>query len=271
MRSPEPAIGSVIAHREHGHGVGTVVLLHSLGADGRMWDDVAQALGRYRRVVVPDTRGHGRSPAGPVSVETWVRDLDVLLGSLDVERVSLVGVSLGGIQAIGFAATHPDRVDALVVADSFVALPPEVAEAKIATLAGAARELPMAEVADRYIADTFTEPVPAGAEAVRGALAGMDATAYADAVHACFRVRIGHLLPQVAAPTLVLWGDRDQKTPAALSEVIHREVRGARFATVPDAGHLSNVDNPHVFARLVGTFLDEVSVPQSHEGETGHG
>lgn len=237
-----------------------VVLLHSLGADGRMWDAVVELLGRDHRLIVPDTRGHGRSPAGPtVSVQTWVEDLHALLTDLDTGRVCLVGVSLGGIQAIAYAATHPGHVRALVIADSFVELAPDVAAAKVTLLAGQAERLPMREVADAYVADTFTTPLPAGAEAVRQAIAAMQPQDYTAAVTACFGVRIAHLLSEVEASTLVLWGDRDRKTPRALSETIRDGIAGARLDLVPDAGHLSNIDNPADFASLVGAFLDHAA------------
>ncbi len=262
-----------LAFRELGSGPDTVVLLHSLGADGRMWDAAARLLGRRYRLVVPDSRGHGRSPGGHgASVQAWVEDLEALLTDLAADRVSLVGVSLGGIQALAHAAAHPDRVTALVVADSFAALAPDVAEAKIATLAGAARDLPMPQVADRYVADTFTAPLPEGAEAVRSALGATDPDDYAAAAAACFGVRIEHLLHTITAPTLVLWGDRDTKTPRVLSETICRGIAGARLDTVPDAGHLSNVDNPEAFARLVGGFLGEVAArAQPTRGGHRHG
>ncbi|GEL26290.1 3-oxoadipate enol-lactonase [Pseudonocardia sulfidoxydans NBRC 16205] len=262
----------VLAHERHdggGGGAAPVVLMHSLGADGRMWDAVVERLRPGRDLVVPDSRGHGRSPGGlTVSVEGWVEDLDALLAELAIDTVSLVGVSLGGIQAVAFAAAHPGRVRSLVVADSFVELAPDVAATKIAQLAGQADTLPMAEVADRYVADTFADPVPPGAETVRRAIAAMTPGDYAAAVRACFGVRITHLLPRVAAPTLVLWGDRDAKTPRALSETIRDGIAGARLAVVPDAGHLSNIDNPGAFARLAAEFLDE-SV--TGKGEHRHG
>lgn len=220
--------------------------------------------------MVPETRGHGRSPGGQgASVQAWVDDLDALRTDLAIDRVSLVGVSLGGIQALAYAAAHPARTRALVVADSFAAPAPEVAQARIAALAGSARELSMREVADRYVAETFTAPLPAGAEAVRAALAATDPQDYAAAVAACFGVRIEHLLREVAAPTLVLWGERDTKTPRELSEAICRGITGARLAVVPDAGNLSNIDNPEAFAGLVVGFLDEVA-PRPHPTQEGH-
>lgn len=235
-----------------------VVFLHSLGTDRRMWGAQADALSGRHRVIAPDSRGHGASAwAGPPEVDDWVADLGRILDAAEVTQAVLVGVSLGGIQAIAYAAAHPERVSALVVADSFVELDAEVAEAKIAELAGQAHAEGMAVVARAYVADTFTRtPPPAHeAELVRSAIAGMTPEAYAASVRTCFGVRIGDRLAEVRAPALVLWGERDAKTPRTLSERITAGIAGAELATVPDAGHLSNLENPAAFTRLVADFI----------------
>lgn len=227
---------------------GTIVLLHSLGADGHMWDACLPALSRAYRVIVPDTRGHGSSAPSPTaSVERWVEDLHAMLAEADTGPVLMAGVSMGGIQALAYAATYPQGVQALVVADSFAALDPAVAEAKIVAIAGQARSKPMAQVADQYVADTFRPPLPDGAEAVRRALAGMDPTSYIAAAETCFGAQITDLLHKVKAPTRVLWGERDAKTPRPLSEQIARAVPNAHLRVIRDAGHLSNADNPDAF------------------------
>jgi 3-oxoadipate enol-lactonase len=235
-----------------------VVFLHSLGTDHRMWRDQAGALAARHRVVLPDSRGHGGSPwPGPPSVDDWVADLDRVLDAAGVRRAVLVGLSLGGIQAIAYAAEHPGRVSALVGADSFAALDPEVATAKAEGLAGQALSEGTAAVADSYVADTFTvSPLPTGAEVVRSAIAGMDPEAYAATARACFGARVDDRLGAVRAPTLVLWGDRDRKTPRPLSERIAAGIAGAELAEVPGAGHLSNLENPAEFTRLVAGFAD---------------
>ncbi len=247
--------GASIAYEDHGTAeLGTLVLLHSLGADGRMWDGCLDSLAGDHRVIVPDTRGHGASsPAPTSSVDEWVDDLDGVLDAAEVDTAVLVGVSLGGIQALSYAAAHPGRVAGIVIADSFVALMPEIAQAKIHYLCDQARRQSMEEVAAQYIADTFQRPYPDGAESVRRALAAMDFVSYLAAVEACFGAQIKDRLGNVIAPTLVLWGDRDTKTPRALSEQIVAGVEDARLAVVPDAGHLSNVDNP-------AGFVDELTV-----------
>lgn len=236
-----------------------VVLLHSLGASGAAWEGVIEELGSAYSLLVQDLRGHGRSaPAGVADVAEWAADLERVLGHAGIrpeQRFALVGVSLGGIQAMAFAATRPERVSELVVADSFAALPPEVAAQRIATQVEQASLLPMPEVAQRYIAATFADRESRGATIIRDALAGMDPDSYAAAVRTCFGADVRHLLADITAPTLVLCGDRDDKTPLPLSESIVAGIAGSRLAIVPDAGHLAPLDNPVAFARLVAGFL----------------
>lgn len=265
--------GTELAYDDRGRpGRDALVLLHSLGADGRMWDACVDLLQQEHRVIVPDTRGHGASgPTTETSADLWVHDLHDVLQAAGADRVVLVGVSLGGIQALTYAAAHPETVVGIVVADSFAALPPDIADAKIANLVDQARQQPMALVADQYVADTFEEPYPPGAEQVRRALAAIDSDSYAAAVEACFGARIEDRLAHVTSPALVLWGDRDAKTPRPLSERIVAGLPDARLAVVPDAGHLSNVDNPEGFVALVAAFEAELTArPGLARPEGGH-
>ena len=237
----------------------TVVLLHSLGADRGMWGRCRALLQDHYRLVLPDTRGHGASdPAAEQSVSLWSDDLLAVLDAVGADRPALVGVSLGGMQAIAFAAHHPERVCGTIVADSFVALDAELAKAKISNSVEQATTVPMSAVADQYLADTFLEPYPPDAEAVRRAMAAMDSDSYIAAVRACFGIDIRDLLDRVTTPVRVLWGDRDQKTPKPLSEEIVAGLAQADLVILPDAGHLSNVDNPSGFAAEVHAFCEQL-------------
>jgi pimeloyl-ACP methyl ester carboxylesterase len=221
-----------------------------------MWDRLIEPLSRHCRLIVPDARGHGDSgPTSDASVDRWVEDLRLVLEQVEADDVVLVGVSVGGIQALAYAAAFPDRVRGLVVADSFAGLDPEVARRKIALLSDQARSRPMAEVADQYVADTFQTPVPSGAEVVRCAIAGMDPDSYLAAVEACFSADIVGRLPEVKMPTRVLWGELDAKTPRVLSEQIADGVQDGHLRVIPDAGHLSNVENPAGFLDEIVTFF----------------
>ena len=272
-RTAQVQDGASIAYEDHGTAeLGTLVLLHSLGADGRMWDGCLESLARDHRVIVPDTRGHGASGPGiSSSVDEWVDDLAGVLDAAEVDTAALIGISLGGIQALSYAAAYPGRVAGLVIADSFVALAPDVAQAKIDYLCDQAQRHSMEELAAQYVADTFEQPYPAGAEGVRRAFAAMDSSSYLAAVKACFGAQIEDRLTDVISPTLVLWGDRDSKTPRTLSEQIVAGVKDARLAVVPDAGHLSNVDNPEGFVdELTAFIIERCALPARLTAEGGN-
>ncbi|GAB3617779.1 3-oxoadipate enol-lactonase [Okibacterium endophyticum] len=234
-----------------------VVLLHSLGTDRSIWDPVVALLEPRFRVVAWDSRGHGASArTGAIGPAEWVADLTRMLDELGIESAALVGVSMGGMQAMAFAGSHPERAWAIVVADSYAALTSEIADARIESQIELAKSVPMADVASAYLVATFADPASPAASAVGDAIAGMSAEDYIAAVQSCFRADVRSYLDAITAPTLVLWGDRDAKTPRPLSEAIAERIHGSRFAVIPDAGHLSNMDNPAAFAAEILAFLD---------------
>jgi 3-oxoadipate enol-lactonase len=118
----------------------------------------------------------------------------------------------------------------------------------------------MREVADAYVAETFSDPHDPVIALVRDPLGAMDPISYVVSAQACFGADISGDLADVTPPTLVLWGERDAKTPRELSELIASTVPQGRLRTIPGAGHLSNVDCPELFARAVVDFVDEVLV-----------
>jgi 3-oxoadipate enol-lactonase len=258
-----------------------IVLLHSLGADHRLWQAQVGPLAAEYRVIAPDSRGHGRSAwAGPLTVEDWVDDLDRVLDHSGVRHPVLAGVSMGGVQALAFAASRPGQARALIVADSFAELNADAARAKTSAFVTRARAGGMAGFAEWYLASTFTaDPLPPAAEVVRDAISGMEQEAFVASAEACFGIRLGDALGRIQAPTLVLWGDRDAKTPRELSEYIAARIAGAEFGVVPDAGHLANTENPGEFTRLVTGFLGRVNAKDAPGeaaiaapgGEVSHG
>jgi pimeloyl-ACP methyl ester carboxylesterase len=235
----------------------TVVALHSLGADNRLWLDQIAYLAPYVRVIAPDSRGHGQSGwNGSVTLEDWVADIEAVLEEAGADTIDLIGVSMGGLQVMAYAGRYPERVGALVLADSFSHLAEEVAESKVEGTAGAAQQMGMQRYAEHYVSETLTNLANEdGAENLREAIASMPLEAYVSSVHACFYADTREALAEVRSPTLVLWGERDEKVPRALSEEVAELVRDSEFKTVPAAGHLSNLDNPAAFNEILREFL----------------
>jgi 3-oxoadipate enol-lactonase len=266
----DPAIGYLDAGPRTGE---ALVLLHSLGTDHRLWLHQIDGLAAEYRLIAPDSRGHGGSGwAGPPTLRDWVADLDRVLDHARVDRAVVAGLSMGGVQALAFAARHPERVRALVVADSFAELEPEVARAKTDGFVRRVSTDGTSAFAAWYVAETFTTtPLPVGAEWVRAAIAGITPEAFTASARTCFAARLGDEIGAIQVPTLVLWGERDAKTPREASDFIVSRVKGARFGVVREAGHLSAVENPEEFTRLVADFVAGLGTEERREVNKGDG
>lgn len=247
-----------------------VLLLHAGVGDRRLWDGVAEPLSERRLVVRPDLRGFGDSPlpGGPFS---FVEDAGALLDVLGIRRTAVIGNSFGGRVAIDLALAHPEQIEALVL----------VAPA-LTGFEGSAALDALDEQEDSLLDDgRIDEAVelnlrtwldgegrsgaPVG-EAIRERLAAMQRRAFevqlaayeADPPPGPVRWSdppASTRLDEVAAPTLVVVGARDQPDFRALGERIASGIPGAERA-VMDTAHLPSVEQPDEVARIVLAFLD---------------
>src|SRR3989442_14770748 len=239
-------------------GAPVLVLSHALGLSMAMWDPQVAALSREFRVVRYDHRGHGGSPvpAGPYRIEDLGRDVARLLDRLDLGRVSVCGLSLGGMVGLWLGANAPERVDRLVVCCTAARMPwPEdyAARARLVRAQG------MAAVADTVIGRWFTPAFltgrpdlvagikarllatpPEGNSATCGALAAMD---------------LRNDLPRIPASALVMAGAEDQSTPPEHAEEIARRIPAAELVVIPDAAHLANVEQPEEVTKRILSHL----------------
>ncbi|SJM51193.1 Beta-ketoadipate enol-lactone hydrolase [Actinomycetales bacterium JB111] len=245
------------------------MFLHSLGLDGGMWHEVRDCL-PGSDIRTPTSLGHrGRAHEGAITLDRWTDDLTAFIDRECVGPVNLVGLSLGGIQAIHFAARHPGRVRALVVADSFAYLPDDVARARIDGMRDRVGELGMAGHARAYLDETLTAPVaPVRVDELARSIGGLDAEVYLDVVRACFTADVRADLADVASPTLVLIGERDEKTPMPAARAIADGIPGAQLRSIPGAGHLASIDNPRPFADALTAFLTDETVGSPARTET---
>lgn len=234
----------------------TVVLLHSLGTDHQLWAAQIPALDAHFQVLTPDSLGHGGKPSkGKINLSAWVKDIDALIAPLE-QPVHLVGLSMGGIQAMAYAARHPHKVRSLVLANTFASLDQDAAENKIRSIHEAIGTQGMDQYAEQYLLDTLTTEIdPQVRTRLRTAISGVTADDYLRSSEATFRANLVSQLTAITAPTLVMIGDGDKKTPLPLSETLVEHIPDARLAIVPGAGHLSNIDAPDAFNDLLLGFI----------------
>ena len=250
-----------IAYEDEGRGR-PVVLLHGFPFNRSMWRGQAESLSASCRVVAPDLRGHGETSvvAGPATMEEMAEDLAALLDELGVGRAVVGGLSMGGYVALAFLRSHPERVGALVLADTRPQA--DTDEGRRAREETARRALSdgMGPIADmmlpKLLAPATREGRPDVVERVRGMILGTKPEGAAAALRGMAQRRDQtDLLEAVRVPTLIVVGSEDVLTPPADSEAMHAKIEGSRLVVVEGAGHLSNVERPEEFNRAFGEFL----------------
>ncbi len=243
-----------------------VVLLHGFTADLRMWNENVEALSQDFAVIAPDLRGHGLSsaPEDPAeyAIDAYRMDLLVLLDQLNIDVCALVGCSFGGMIALDFACTYPERVAALVVSDSSPAPASDRygdefrdRERRMLEWEELVRKLGMAGLAKRK-ASNMRDPFMG--EGVRRRIGNMSADAYLGA--SMMRRRRPDLIPVLAErltmPVLLCVGDADPARSGM--RVIAEEVPGARVVTFRDTGHGVPVLRPAAFNHAVLQFFRDI-------------
>lgn len=239
----------LLAHETHGaERTKSVVLLHSLGLDRRVWDPLIALLGRDRRLVVVDLRGHGESPVNAgASIEDMADDVAVTLDHLGHDRVSAVGMSMGGCVAQALAVRHPERVDALGLIDTTAwygpTAPAAWAERAERALAGGLRSLSEFQLT-RWFSAGFRAANSDLCAELLDVFAANDPGSYAASCRAMGAVDLREGVRRIDVPTTVVVGELDEATPPAHAKDLHSRIRGSTLHIVPGSKHLTPYERP---------------------------
>jgi pimeloyl-ACP methyl ester carboxylesterase len=260
--------GVSIAYEDQGTGP-PIVFLHAFPLNRTMWAQQAAALSRKFRTISIDLRGLGESdaPFWRYSMEQYVRDVKDVLSSLGVDRAVFVGLSLGGYLEFALYRMHPELIRGLVLADTRAeADKPEQIQWRFNLAQRTAAEGPSAVVAEmlpKLLAPARYDGDPDLVAKVRAMLQAAPVAGIIGALMAIAeRTDSTDLLPAIAAPTLVIVGRDDVLTTMADAERIAKGIRGAELVVIPDAGHLSNLEQPDHFTAAVERFAKNVLLPR---------
>ena len=255
-------------HRLHYEDVGAgrpILLIHGFTNYGLSWTPQLAALVHAGyRVILPDLRGHGASAPATAScvVADLARDLSDLLDHLATSQVALCGLSLGGMIGLHMALHQPDRVRALVVANS---RPSFVGPEMTAMVEGWIELLlqqdgPLKRLHATWPAlvnDTFRIS-PAGRAALgtwARVAANVQGLSLSHVAQGMNQFDLRGRLSAIQAPTLVIAGELDRLFSPEQGLEISREIPESRFAMIRGAGHISNLDSPDQFNELLLEFL----------------
>lgn len=250
-----------------------LVLLHGTSASLHTWDGWAAALVAQRRVVRFDLPGFGLTgplpPSGRYDFETYVSVVLGVLDHLGIERAVVAGNSFGGNVAWELAAAAPARVQALVLVDS-AGFPPSATSIPLGfrlARTPVLRDL-MEYVLPRGVVTTSLRNVYGDPRRVTPELvdryyeltlrAGNRRALPRRLTEAPAGART-HLLAQVRAPTLILWGELDRLIPPSDAHLFTRALPGAELHLLPGLGHVPHEEDPATTVPLVQAFLARVS------------
>ncbi|HEY3717360.1 MAG TPA: alpha/beta hydrolase [Jatrophihabitantaceae bacterium] len=277
--------GYRLAFRMAGSGA-PVLLIHGIGDSSETWSDVIPGLAQSYRVIAPDLIGHGASakPRTDYSLPTYANMLRDLLTVLGLERVTLVGHSLGGAAAMQFAYQYPDRVDRLVLVSTGGVgreVTPLLRAAALpgAQLALAALRLPFTRWTVNFairLLQVLDNGLAIDAEHILDAVnSPLDATsraAYVRTLRAVvdWRGQVGTMLDRCylaqGMPTLLVWGERDEVVPPLHGGLAHVAMPGSRLVYFEDTGHFPHHSHPQRFVSLVHEFISSTAPASfSHE------
>lgn len=249
-----------------------LVFVHGAFVDLNLWDPQVAALRERYRVVRYDLRGHGRTGAGSqatYTIELFADDLHALLDALGLDRVVVIGLSLGGMVAQSFAVKYGDRLRGLVLCDTAVSTRLTLSDRlqRYVLFPRWLMHLTIRAVsAEGFTRFSFWLARQTRSEAwlgrnertrayVRECMLAVPQEEYLkiyDAIYDFDLLDLG----AINAPVLVINGEHESGSVFRHTEEILRRVPEAQARVIPDAGHTSNLENPAAFNALMMDFLD---------------
>lgn len=238
-----------------------VVLHHCFAASLGYWDEHAPAFEGFRTLRY-DARGHGESdaPPGPYTLEMLAGDMAGLMDAFAIERASVCGVSLGGQVAQTFALGYPERLDRLMLVNTTCEYTEEQTDLWRARAADALQN-GLAAVApalmQRWFTDEAAERRSPGYRFMEEAIRAFSPKSFHAASEAMCMLGTTARLPEIQAPTLVIGAPEDPGAPKEITELMAARIPNARLEWLHPARHLSSLEHPEKFDRLVRAFLAE--------------
>ena len=241
-------------------GAPVIVLSHSLGSGIVMWDPQIEKFASEFRVLRYDTRGHGQSeaPNGPYDLGVLVDDAVSLIDVLGIDRAHWVGLSMGGMIGQGIALRCPERLSTLALCDTMAVVPIEAQDVWLDRI-DTARDSGVGALADttmeRWFTASFLNAQPQAVEPIRQQFLATPDSGYIGCCEAIRRLNYLSQLNNIQVPTLVVVGEQDPATPVSAADAIHAQIANSQRVVIPDAAHLSNIEQCDLFNEIIIQFL----------------
>lgn len=240
-----------------------LILIHGFPFNLEMWRPQLDALNGKARLIAYDLRGHGQSQCGDGQspLEFFVDDLLGLMDHLGIAKAALCGLSMGGYIALRAVERSPERVSALILADTRSEADGNPAKIKRAAAMKTLKTSGVSTYADESIKGLLRpNSKPEFIERVKALIGSNTPLGIGEGLLALAgRTDTTASLSAIAVPALVLVGAQDGLTPPADALALSNRIPGAQLEIIPDAGHVSNLENPQAFNKSLIAFLAKLN------------
>ena len=242
-----------------------ITFSNSLATNVTMWDGQTALLSDNWRVLRYDQRGHGKTEvsAPPYSFDQLGDDVIALWDELGVKRSVFCGLSMGGTTGLGLALNHDDRLAAFIGCDLRCESAPAFSAAwdeRIATAKADGMDAMAELTANRWFTEKFySDPANAAVmDKIKGMIRNTPLDGFIGCANALQDIQYQARLDRIMVPTLFICGEFDPAANPDYIRPMQQAVSGAELHVVPDAGHISNMENPGSFNQGLLDFLNRL-------------
>jgi len=258
--------GITLSYTDAGNPSGTpVVFIHGFPFNQGLWRPQVAALSSRYRVITYDLRGHGESDIGDGQylIEFFVDDFLGLLDHLEIGQAVVAGLSMGGYIALRAIERNPERFRALVLCDTRSEADTNEGKLRRATSVRLIKREGVAAFAEQFVKSIFAPQTfgtqPEVVDGIRRVIENTSPVGMAGTLIAlAARTDTTASLSRIRVPTLILVGAQDALTPPSAAQAMKERISNARLVVIPNAAHLSNLENPEAFNSALLAFMEKL-------------
>ena len=254
--------GITLSYQDQGQGA-PLILIHAFPLSSAMWEPQVREFSKNYRVIAPDLRGHGESdaPLWSFTLDDYAEDICELLRHLGIAHATFVGLSMGGYTLLALYRKFPELVERMVLSDTRAQADSGEAKAGRFAMAQVAYQKGPKAIAEimmpKLLGATSLEERKDLVERIQTMITANQASGIiVDLMAMAQRPDSTPLLSHISCPTLVVVGEEDVATPPAEAQYIADRVSGSQLVTIPQAGHVTNLEQPGKFNAALKSFLE---------------
>jgi|TARA_A200000113_G_scaffold62677_1_gene53888 3-oxoadipate enol-lactonase len=240
-----------------------IIFLHGIGGNKKNWTENLIFFSKKFLSVAWDTRGYGESDdyEGDLNFEDVLYDLVKIFKHFNKDKAHIVGLSMGGQIATLFYEKYPSYVKSLILCDTHFGLS-NLSPQEIEKFINLRKEPLINGKEPKDIAPIVASTLIGDAnnisayEQLVNSMELLHKESYLKTIETSMRTEHRHIFKTIDVPTFIMVGELDTLTPPSMSNEIMKEIKNSRLSIIPNAGHLSNIENPKVFNQKLLEFLD---------------